>query len=174
MFARGGFSVAGPVLLVLAVTFSQIAPPQSLRVGEKWLLPDNDDAPFCWRCGDNCGRSRGWRWHYWSLSRGSGRWPMDWFGCCRRRRSTASPMRRFSAAFACVACNIPNFKRCRGWHVQGRFLFVRAFLPSCTRCTNRCVQQTAISYTLVVWKEFWSFSYAFATHLSKAAKELTV
>jgi hypothetical protein len=49
MFARGGFSVAGPVLLVLAVTFSQIAPPQSLRAKRlrgKVTATDNDDAPF--------------------------------------------------------------------------------------------------------------------------------
>jgi hypothetical protein len=26
---------------------------------------------FCWRCGEDCGRSPGWRWHYWSLSPGS-------------------------------------------------------------------------------------------------------
>jgi hypothetical protein len=49
MFARGGFSVAGPVLLVLAVTFSQIPPPQSLRAQPlrgKVAATDNDDAPF--------------------------------------------------------------------------------------------------------------------------------
>ena len=49
MFARGGFSVAGPVLLVLAVTFSQITPPQSLRAKRlrgKVAATDNDDAPF--------------------------------------------------------------------------------------------------------------------------------
>jgi hypothetical protein len=49
MFGGGGFNVAGPVLLVLAVTFWQIAPPQSLRAQRlrgKVAATDNDDAPF--------------------------------------------------------------------------------------------------------------------------------
>jgi hypothetical protein len=49
MCARGGFSVAGPALLVLAVIFLQIAPPSTLRAKRlrgKVTATDNDDARF--------------------------------------------------------------------------------------------------------------------------------
>ena len=60
------------------------------------------------------------------------------------------------------------------WVFLEREQFLNAQDKAFVHTLHKPVQRTAISCTRVVCKEFWSFSYAFATHLSKAAQELTV
>jgi hypothetical protein len=56
--------------------------------------------------------------------------------CTCHRAHAAQPL----GLGLCVHDGLHLCTLCTGQRVQGNFLFVRKFLPSCTRCTNCRVQ----------------------------------